>query len=146
MQASSYRHRSLADLLRAVQSAAHMKVIDLREDQTGQWKSLLSRRYAPEAKLVSQVSTILSEVQLRGDQALVEFAQRFDHADLNPQELAVTETEMQTALGFIKPELVDALQATHRNVQDFALRGKRANWICRNTQGAEVGERFDPFR
>jgi histidinol dehydrogenase len=123
-----------------------MKVIDLHEDQAGQWKSLLSRRYTPDAKLVSQVSTILSDVQLRGDQALVEFAQRFDHADFNPQELAVTEAEMQTALGFIKPELVDALQATHRNVQDFALRGMRADWMCKNTQGAEVGERFDPFR
>jgi histidinol dehydrogenase len=123
-----------------------MKVIDLHEDQAGQWKSLLSRRYTPEVKLVSQVSTILSEVQLRGDQALVEFAQRFDHVDLNPQELAVTEAERQTALGFVKPELVDALQATHRNVQDFALRGLRADWMCRNTQGAEVGERFDPFR
>ena len=123
-----------------------MKVIDLHEDQTGQWKSLLSRRYTPEAKLVTQVSTILSEVQLRGDQALVEFAQRFDHADLKPQELTVTEIEMQTALGLIKPELVDALQTAHRNVRDFALRGMRADWTCRNTQGAEVGERFDPFR
>ncbi len=123
-----------------------MKVIDLHEDQTGQWKSLLSRRYTPDANLVTQVSTILSEVQLRGDQALVEFAQRFDHADLQPRELAVTEAEMENALGFIKPELVDALQATHRNVQDFALRGMRADWMCRNIQGAEVGERFDPFR
>ena len=123
-----------------------MKVIDLHEDQTGQWKSLLSRRYTPEAKLVTQVSTILSEVQLRGDQALVEFAQRFDHTDLKPQELTVTEIEMQTALGLIKPELVDALQTAQRNVRDFALRGMRADWTCRNTQGAEVGERFDPFR
>ena len=79
-----------------------MKVIDLREDQTGQWKSLLSRRYTPEAKLVTQVSTILSEVQLRGDQALIEFAQRFDHADLKPQELAVVEAEMQTRAGAYK--------------------------------------------
>src|SRR5271157_33340 len=123
-----------------------MKVIDLHEDQTGQWKSLLSRRYTPDANLVTQVSTILSEVQLRGDQALVDFAQRFDHADLQPRELAVTEAEMENALGFIKPELVDALQATHRNVQDFALRGMRTDWMCKNAQGAEVGERFDPFR
>jgi len=142
----SYRHRSLANLLRAVQSAARMKVIDLHDDKTGQWKSLLSRRYTPEAKLVSEVSTILSEVKLRGDQALVEFARRFDHTDLSPQELAVTETEMQTAPGLIKPELVDALQAAHRNVQDFAFRGVRADWTWSNAQGAEVGERFDPLR
>jgi histidinol dehydrogenase len=123
-----------------------MKVIDLREDQAGQWKRLLSRRYAPEAKLVSLVSTILADVQLRGDQALVEFAKRFDHVDLHPQELAVTETEIQTARGLIKPALAEALQAAHTNVQDFALRGMRADWISRNTQGAEVGERFDPLR
>ena len=79
-----------------------MKVIDLRDDQTGQWKSLLSRRYAPEAKLVSQVSAILSEVQLRGDQALVEFTRRFDHADLSPQELAVTEAEIADRGGAYK--------------------------------------------
>jgi histidinol dehydrogenase len=123
-----------------------MKIIDLHDDQTGQWKSLLSRRYTPEAKLVSQVSTILSEVQLRGDEALVEYARRFDDADLSPQELAVAETEMEAASRLIKPELVDALQATHRNVRDFALRGLRADWMWRNAQGAEVGERFDPLR
>ena len=140
------RHRPLADPLRAVQSAARMKVIDLRDDQAGQWKSLFSRRYAPEAKVVSQVSAILSEVQLRGDLALVEYTRRFDHADLSPQELAVTEAEIETAAGLIKPELVDALQASHRNVQDFAFRSLRGDWVVRNEQGAEVGERFDPLR
>ena len=129
-----------------MQSAARMKVIDLRDVQTGQWKSLLSRRYAPEEKLVSQVSAILSEVQLRGDEALVEYTRRFDHADLSPQELAVTQAEIETAAGLIKTELVDALQASHRNVQDFALRGMRADWVRKNEQGAEVGERFDPLR
>ena len=123
-----------------------MKVIDLRDDQAGQWKSLFSRRYAPEAKVVSQVSAILSEVQLRGDLALVEYTRRFDHADLSPQELAVTEAEIETAAGLIKPELVDALQASHRNVQDFAFRSLRGDWVVRNEQGAEVGERFDPLR
>ncbi len=91
------------------------------------------------------VSTILSEVQLRGDEALVEYARRFDHADLSPQELAVREAEKEIAPGLIKPELVDALQATHRNVQDFALQGMRADWTWKNEQGAEVGERFDPL-
>jgi histidinol dehydrogenase len=122
-----------------------MKVIDLRDDQAGQWKSLLSRRYTPDAKLVTQVSTILSEVRLRGDRALVEFSQRFDHADLSPQELAVTQTEIETATALVNPELVDALQAAYANVRDFALRSVRSSWMCKNAQGAEVGERFDPL-
>jgi histidinol dehydrogenase len=123
-----------------------MKFIDLHDDQTGQWKSLLSRRYTPEAKLSSQVSTILSEVRRQGDQALIEYARRFDHVELSPQELAVTGAETEAASGLIKPELIDALQAAHRNVRDFALNGLRADWTWKNAQGAEVGERFDPLR
>jgi histidinol dehydrogenase len=123
-----------------------MKVIDLRDDRTGQWKSLLSRRYTPDAKLVGQVSTILSEVELRGDQALVEFARRFDHADFTPGELAVTEAELESAPRVLSPELTEALQAAHRNVRDFAIRGMRTDWMWKNAQGADVGERFDPLR
>jgi histidinol dehydrogenase len=122
-----------------------MKVIDLRDDQAGQWKSLLSRRYTPEANLVTQVSDILSEVRLHGDRALAEFSRRFDKADLSPQELAVTQTEIETATALASPELVDALQAAHANVRDFALRSVRSDWMCKNEQGAEVGERFDPL-
>ena len=139
-------HRSLAEPLRAVQSAARMKVIDLRDVQAGNWKRLLSRRYAPEEKLASQVSAILSEVQLRGDEALIEYTRRFDHADLSPQGLVVTQAEIETAARLTKTELTDALQASHRNVTDFALKGIRTDWAHKNEQGAEVGERFDPLR
>jgi histidinol dehydrogenase len=139
------RHRSLAYPHRAVQSAARMKVIDLRGDQAGQWESLLSRRYTPEANLATHVSKILSEVRLHGDRALAEFSRRFDQVDLSPQELAVTQAEIETATALADPELVDALQAAHANVRDFALRSVRSNWTCKNEQGAEVGERFDPL-
>jgi histidinol dehydrogenase len=122
-----------------------MKVIDLRAEQTRQWRSLLCRKYAPEEKLINQVSTILSEVRQRGDQALIEFARRFDSVEFTPPELAVSEAETQVAAGLVKPELVDALESARTNVQAFASRGLRADWMSKNTQGAEVGERFDPL-
>jgi histidinol dehydrogenase len=122
-----------------------MKFIDLRDDQTSQWRSLLCRRYAPDEKLISQVSAILAEVRQRGDQALVEFARRFDHVDFTPQDLTVREPEIQTATALVKSELLDALQSAHANVQEFASRSLRTAWMWKNVQGAEVGERFDPL-
>jgi histidinol dehydrogenase len=122
-----------------------MKFFDLRDDQTSQWRSLLCRRYAPDEKLISQVSAILAEVRQRGDQALVEFARQFDHVDFTPQDLTVREPEIQTATGLVKPELLDALASARANVQEFASRGLRTGWMWKNTQGAEVGERFDPL-
>ena len=122
-----------------------MKVIDLRAEQTRQWRSLLCRKYTPEDKLIHQVSTILSEVRHRGDEALIEFARRFDSVEFTPPELAVSEAETKVAAGLVKPELVDALESARTNVQAFASRGLRADWMSKNVQGAEVGERFDPL-
>jgi histidinol dehydrogenase len=123
-----------------------MKIIDLRAGQTGQWQSLLCRRYTPDEKLVSQVSMILSEVRHRGDHALIEFSRRFDHAEFGPHELIVSESEIEVATTLVKPELVDALGAAHANVQEFASRSLREDWTWKNAQGAEVGERFDPLK
>jgi histidinol dehydrogenase len=122
-----------------------MKVIDLRDEKTSQWRSLLSRRYTPDENLISEVSAILSDVRKRGDQALIEFALRFDHADFSPQDLVVSENEIETATGLVKPELVDALGSAHANVREFASRSLRTDWKWKNAQGAEVGERFDPL-
>jgi histidinol dehydrogenase len=122
-----------------------MKVIDLRAEQTSQWQSLLCRRYTPDEKLISQVSTILSGVRRQGDQALIEFARRFDHVDFTPEDLTVSETEIRSATDRVRPELFAALESAHANVRDFASRSLRLNWMWKNAQGAEVGERFDPL-
>jgi histidinol dehydrogenase len=123
-----------------------MKVIDLRTEQDVSSITQLSRRYAPDEKLVSQVSNILSDVRHRGDQALIEFARRFDHVEFTPNELEVSELEIETATNLVKPELVEALEAAHLNISEFASHGLRADWKSKNAQGAEVGERFQPFR
>ena len=122
-----------------------MKVIDLRAEQAAQWRSILSRRYIPGEKLINQVSAILSEVRQRGDQALIEFARQFDRVDFTPQDLIVSEPEIRTATSSVKSGLIDALAAAHANIREFASRSLRANWMWKNVQGAEVGERFDPL-
>ncbi len=122
-----------------------MKIIDLRADQTSEWRSLLCRRYTPDEKLISQVAAILSEVRKRGDHALIEYAQRFDHVDFTPRDFAISESELRTASGFVTSELLEALAEAHANVSEFAARSLRVDWMWKNAQGAEVGERFDPL-
>jgi histidinol dehydrogenase len=137
---------TLADTPRAVQSAALMKVIDLRAEPNSETGALLRRRYAPDGKLVNQVSTIISEVRLHGDQALIDLARRFDGVDFAPHDLTVSGSEIRTATSLAKPELVEALKSAHANVQAFAARGLRVSWMGKNAQGADVGERFDPLK
>ena len=123
-----------------------MKVIDLRADQDPSSIRQLSRKYIPDENLISQVSAILSDVRHRGDLALIDCAKRFDRAEFTPKELAVSELEIETAARDVKRGLIGALEAAHMNVREFASRSMRTDWTAKNAQGAEVGERFDPFQ
>jgi histidinol dehydrogenase len=128
---------------RSVQSAAPMKIIDLRKDDIE--GKLLNRRYSPEPGLVVKVQSILEAVRTRGDQALIGFAQQYDGAAFVPPELRVTEQEFETALAETSPELLESLKAASRNVREFASRSRRTDWSYRNEQGARVGESFAPL-
>jgi len=122
-----------------------MKIIDLQNDDTDEWKRVLSRHYSPDPKLVNEVTAILSTVKERGDPALIDFAQRFDSAVFASEEFRVSEKELQTAFSQVTPKLLNALKAVSTNVREFTLRSKRVDWTHTNTQGALVGERFDPI-
>jgi histidinol dehydrogenase len=128
-----------------VQSAALMKIMDLRNDAAKEWKRILSRHYSPEQKLVDQVAAILSEVKQNGDIALIDYAKRFDRVQFEPSDLRVSEEELESAFETADPDLVSALNAASLNVREFALRGKRTDWTCTNVQGALVGEYFSPI-
>jgi histidinol dehydrogenase len=122
-----------------------MKVFDLRADLSARSEGILSRRYLPDPKITSQVATILAEVRQRRDDALIEFAERYDRADLQPAELPVTKEEIERALAEVDPVFVEALLAAGANIRDFASASKRTDWKANNAQGAVVGERFDPI-
>jgi histidinol dehydrogenase len=89
---------------------------------------------------------ILKEVQERGDAALIELTQRFDGATLQAEQLVIGAAEKFNASLTADEELREAVQAAHRNIERFSKRSLRKRWTSYNTQGARVGEKFDPFQ
>ncbi len=89
---------------------------------------------------------ILAAVQARGDQALLELTERFDGAKLSAGQLPVTRAELvATSLKADKP-LRAAVAEAIKNITAFAQKSRRRNWQMRNSHGAAVGEKFDPFQ
>ena len=88
---------------------------------------------------------ILDAVAARGDAALCELTRRFDGASLEPAQLAVTQAELFNAAIQAGPDLRRTLELAARNIEQFSRRALRRDWSARNTQGARVGEKFDPF-
>jgi histidinol dehydrogenase len=123
-----------------------MNFVDLTSPSETGWPKQFDRRYLPPNELVQHVHDILSRVRAEGDDALVDLIRRFDKTEMTPKEFRVVKEEITLALGHLDPELLDALTASKKNVQEFAQRSRRTDWQAENVQGATVGERFDPIR
>jgi len=89
---------------------------------------------------------ILDDVRARGDEALVELTERFDGAKLTADRFAVTHAEHMTASLKADESLRAAVAEAHANIAAFAKKSRRKEWSMRNSHGATVGEKFDPFQ
>ena len=90
--------------------------------------------------------TIIDDVRARGDEALVELTERFDGARLNADQFAVTQAEHMTASLKADESLRAAVSEARANIVNFAKKSRRKEWSMRNSHGATVGEKFDPFQ
>jgi histidinol dehydrogenase len=89
---------------------------------------------------------ILHGVFVRGDDALLEFTERFDGAKLTAAQLAVTHAELMTASLKADEPLRKAVSEAEHNIAAFAKKSLRKNWQMKNSHGASVGEKFDAFQ
>ncbi|SPE54490.1 Histidinol dehydrogenase [Verrucomicrobia bacterium] len=89
---------------------------------------------------------ILEAVQARGDDAVLEFTERFDGAKLHAGQLAVTQAELMRACLQAGDSLRAAVAEADKNIAAFAQKSRRKTWQARNSHGASVGEKFDPFQ
>jgi histidinol dehydrogenase len=89
---------------------------------------------------------ILDAVQVRGDDALLEFTEKFDGARLAASQLAVTQAELMVASLKADESLRAAVAEAEKNIASFARKSLRKNWQTKNSHGASVGEKFDPFQ
>ncbi|HMP81675.1 MAG TPA: histidinol dehydrogenase, partial [Verrucomicrobiota bacterium] len=89
---------------------------------------------------------ILEAVQERGDEALLELTERFDAAKLNADQLPLTQAEHMAASLKADESFRRAVAEAEANIAAFAKKSRRRNWSMKNSHGAEVGEKFDPFQ
>jgi histidinol dehydrogenase len=89
---------------------------------------------------------ILHGVFVRGDDALLEFTEKFDGAKLSVNQLAVTQAELMTASLKADDSLRKAVTEAEKNIAAFAKKSLRKNWQMKNSHGATVGEKFDAFQ
>jgi histidinol dehydrogenase len=95
------------------------------------------------------VADILSDVQQRGDAAVLEYTRRFDHLDAaSVPALELTQAELKAAFDQIPTAQRDALQAAARRVRRYHEAQKKASgesWSYRDEEGTLLGQKVTPL-
>jgi histidinol dehydrogenase len=76
----------------------------------------------------------------------LECTERFDGAKLTASQLAVTQAELFNASLAADESLRAAVAEAEKNIASFAKKSLRKGWSSKNSHGASVGEKFDPFQ
>jgi histidinol dehydrogenase len=67
-----------------------------------------------------QVAEILADVRRRGDEAVLDYTERFDKAELAPEQLRVDARELEASVGVLEPAVLDGLRTAIANVRAVA--------------------------
>jgi histidinol dehydrogenase len=72
-----------------------------------------------DSELADYVGSIIEEVKRRGDAALIDFAKRFDGAELSPNRLQVNREDIERAYDRVNEEQVSAIEFAKNRVEAF---------------------------
>jgi histidinol dehydrogenase len=115
-------------------------------DYTEQLKSLGAASSLFDPEIEKRVVSIIDAVRQRGDEALTEYAERYDGVHLEPRQFAVTPEELKAAPASVPTGLRQAINTSRKNLEQFNRQSLRRSWSIRNAQGGRVGEKYDPFQ
>jgi histidinol dehydrogenase len=123
-----------------------LKIIELNERTKKETLDHLSTRgtkdYAP---FLGAVEAILNSVKERGDEALFEFTERFDHFALSKETIKVTREEMDAACAQTDEELMRVIRTSADNIRRFHERQLRESWMDMSRPGIMLGQRMTPL-
>lgn len=122
-----------------------MKRVSYQDANYEEFRSSFNRRDEATSETREAVAEILQRVREGGDDALVEFAAKFDGATLDAADLLVTANEIAEAQATVSEELKSAVAASLENVREFARASMRRDWERVNAQGVLCGEMFHPL-
>ena len=81
-----------------------MRIVELTDESKNNiLENLLKRSPNSYGKFESAVAEILLNIKTRGDEALFEYTKNFDKADINADNIVVTEAEIEEAYSLVDP-------------------------------------------
>ena len=92
------------------------------------------------------VRHILHEVKTRGDQAVLEFTEKFDRLKVSSvAELEMDQSRLQQALEAIPRDQREALEKAAERIRDYHERQNQKSWQYEDEDGTVLGQKVTPL-
>ncbi len=101
---------------------------------------------AADAAIEQTVAGILLDVKKRGDAAVLEYTERFDHLPAPTlASLELSAAQLQTALEHLPADTRQALEAAADRVRRYHERQTQASWTYTEDDGTVLGQKITPL-
>lgn len=114
-----------------------------RYPSPNEWKSITERPHIDTVALHSTVRNILEDVKAKGDKAIIQYEEKFDHAILDT--LSVSAEEMENAVNSVPTELLEALTLAHKNISTFHASQRITTHKVETAPGVECWQKSVPI-
>lgn len=124
-----------------------MKKVDLRKDNWQKDPELLrikNRGQGLESKYAPSVLEIIENVRNHGDTAVFGYAKKFDRVDLTPENVKVSDEEIEEAFQKVEPEVVDAIKFAVDRVRKFHEKQLENSYFV-TEPGIVLGQKVTPL-
>lgn len=91
------------------------------------------------------VQEILDRVKNEKDQAIFDYTKKFDQAEINAQNIKVTEEEIKEAYELADPKLIEIIRKALKNIKSYHKKQRQFSWFDSQPDGTILGQKVTPL-
>lgn len=120
-----------------------MRIVTLTEEtKQNLLENLLKRSPHNYGEYEERVAAIVEDVRRRKDAAVFEYTKKFDRADIDAQNIRVTEEEIEAAYRETDPSLVEIMRKALVNIRSYHEKQKKYSWFDSQPNGTLLGQKI----
>ncbi|MCR5407476.1 MAG: histidinol dehydrogenase [Lachnospiraceae bacterium] len=123
-----------------------MRIVKLTEKTRENILSgLLKRNPSQYSEYEGTVREILDKVRTEGDKAVFEYTLKFDKCELTPENVRVTQAEIDEAFNSFDKDLIGVMERAAENIRRYHEKQKQNSWIDTREEGIILGQKITPI-
>lgn len=119
-----------------------MRIIELTEEaRTNILENLLKRSPNSYGEFEGRVNEIIENVRAHSDAAIFDYTKRFDGADINAENILVTEDEIKEAYEKVDEKLLTVIRKALVNIRKYHEKQRQYSWFDSEESGIILGQK-----